>query len=180
VRSIRISLVEQINPLCVPRVQSTIMTALSFMPRASTRGLVFNFCLISSRGATIPEAMSLALIVLVATVSLSACARINSPEPPEFTGAAREAPNWVEGTVVAQNAKSIVMRANEDGRLYRIDVATVDFADCRIDCLRVVHKLDSIGPADKLCIGFVRIESGVQVGKVWVNRYACPGPVIPP
>jgi hypothetical protein len=124
--------------------------------------------------------MSLALIALVATVLLTACGRFSSPEPPEFTGAAREAPNWVEGSVVAQNANRIVMRANEDGRLYRIDVATVDFADCRIDCLRVVHKLDRIRPADKLCIGFVRIESGVQVGKVWVNRYACPGPVIPP
>jgi hypothetical protein len=124
--------------------------------------------------------MRLLVAGLLLSALLAACSRVSAPEPPEFTGAAREAPNWVEGSVVAQNDNRIVMRANEDGRLYRIDVGTVDFADCRIDCLRVVHKLDRIGPADKLCIGFVRIESGVQVGKVWVNRYACPGPVIPP
>jgi hypothetical protein len=113
-------------------------------------------------------------------VALTACfSRVSSPEP-ELSGAAREAPNWVQGIALAQNANRIIMRANDGGQIYDIDISSVDFADCRIDCFLTVHKLDKIGPEDRLCIGFLYLDGGVQAGKVWVNRHACPGPTIAP
>jgi hypothetical protein len=72
------------------------------------------------------------------------------------------------------------MRTNDGGRLYYIDLSTVGFFDCRLDCFSAVKQLNQIDPNDRLCIGYLYVEDAVQAGLVWINRYACPGPTIPP
>jgi hypothetical protein len=126
-------------------------------------------------------AVRTAIALIFLSTLMTACSRVNSPDPPEFAGAEHSTPlEWVEGKALAQDANRIIMRANNDGRLLHIDLSTVGVFDCRIDCFSTPGRLDKIELTNRLCLGFLHIEDGVQVGKLWINRYECPGRTTPP
>jgi hypothetical protein len=47
----------------------------------------------------------------------------------------------------------------------------------RIEIL--LDDFDRTATADSLCIGYLYIEDGIQVGKLWINRNECPGRTTP-
>jgi hypothetical protein len=100
---------------------------------------------------------------------------------PQVAGAEHSTPlQWVEGRALAQDDNLVIMRANNGGQLFHINLSTVGVFDCCIDCFSTADSMERIEPSDTLCIGYLYIEDGVQVGKVWINRYACPGRTTPP
>jgi hypothetical protein len=122
------------------------------------------------------------LLVFSIAAFLTACSGSNEPSSADFPDATRSTDlQWVEGSLVAQDGLRVIMRSDASGELFDVDLETVSGFDCRTDCFfRVFDHLDEVSDEDRLCFSYLYLDGGVQIGKFWVDRYACPGRTIPP
>jgi hypothetical protein len=105
-----------------------------------------------------------AIALIILSTLMTACSRDSSPALPQIAGAEHSTPlQWIEGGSLAQDENRVIMRANNGGQLFHVDLSTVGVFDCRIDCFSTANGLEKIEPSDRLCIGYLYIEDGVQV-----------------
>jgi hypothetical protein len=93
------------------------------------------------------------------------------------------APDWTRARYAGRKDDVLLMTIAGTEEAVIVDLRQeVAAFDCRSDCVvDVGAALPAVSQQDEICIGYLYLQGGRQVGKVWVNRYICEsgGRVIP-